>query len=582
MHKSDKLLAQIKQSQLIAILDPKSGEDCLTAYELFHPEGIVLEIALRSTPALEGIRTVLTKDPEALILAGTVMTVAQAEAAVAAGAAGIVSADYIPEVVTWCVRRNVMCVPGGLTDIGKQLAQKARDLDCADLEELRSRYPYQWIYKLFPAFAGLSGHMDLAQAWRGPYKDVNVIYTGGISIENLETAVGKDPHGIFCASALTKNLGDPEKTKSDIKLWKNIIKLKVSPEAETRKPAPTPRTGAKFITFGELMARLSPPPGIRLHQTHGFDLHFGGAEANVAVSLARLGLPVSFVSALPANAVGDNAIRALTALGVDISRVQRRGERLGLYYLEHGFGPRASQVLYDRANSSFSNLGPGDLDWEEILDKAVWFHWTGITPALGEGVGALLRQGLEKAREKDITVSVDLNFRRRLWTEAKAQEVMTALMPLVDICIGNEEDPMRIFGIAAPGSSVEQGRLNRAGYQTLTRELWERFGFKKVAITLRQSISASENIWSACLYNGKDFFHSREYDIRIIDRVGTGDAFAAGLICGLHMGKAEKDALEFAVAAACLKHSIYGDFNLVSRDEVERLAAGEKSGRIQR
>lgn len=582
MHKSEKLFAQIKQNQLIALLDPKNEEDCLAAYEIFHPEGIVLEIALRSAPALGGIRSLLKEYPEALILAGTVMTAAQAEAAVAAGAAGIVSADYIVEVVSWCVNRDIMCVPGGLSDIGKQLAQKAREYDCGDLEELRSRYPYQWIYKLFPAFSGITSHMDLSRAWQGPYQEINVVYTGGITIENLESAVCKDPKGLFCASALTKNLSDPEKTKADIRAWKEIINHGGSPERKSSVLSSPKQSAAKIITLGELMARLSPSQGIRLQQAHAFHLNFGGAEANVAVSLARFGLPVSFVSALPANDMGDNACRILTGLGVDTAHVRRQGERLGIYYLEHGFGPRPSKVIYDRALSAISQLGPGDLDWEEILEKASWFHWTGITPALGEGVAALLRQGLEIARKKGITVSVDLNFRRRLWTEAKAREVMTDLMPLVDICIGNEEDPMRIFGSKAQGSTGEQGKLDITGYKTLTKELTERFGFKKVAITLRESVSASENIWSACLYNGKDFWHSRKYDVKIIDRVGTGDAFAAGLIYGLTTGKTEKDALEFGAAAACLKHSICGDFNLMSVNEVESLAAGEKSGRIQR
>jgi 2-dehydro-3-deoxygluconokinase len=268
--------------------------------------------------------------------------------------------------------------------------------------------------------------------------------------------------------------------------------------------------------------------------------------------------------------------------GVDTRHILRRGKRMGIYYLEHGSGPRPSKAVYDRAHSAFSEIKPGDLDWEKVLDKARWFHWTGITPALGDSVRACLREGLELARKKGITVSVDLNYRKNLWKEEKAREVMTALMTFVDILIGNEEDPTRVFGIGVKGTDVSSGKLNIEGYKELTEALVKRFGFKKVAVTLRESISASENFWSACLFDGKNFFQSPRHHVWIIDRVGTGDAFAAGLIYGILKGKNDQEALNFGVASACLKHSIQGDFSLASVQEVENFAAGQTTGRIQR
>ncbi len=582
MKKSEEIFKKLKKNRLVALLSPKSVEDCVRAYEICETHGVVLEIAFRSEHALKGIKMIVKKHPDALLFAGTVMTGQQAEQAIEAGVAGVVSADHIPTVVDVCVKKNIMCIPGGLSDVGKQLSQKAEAYNCT-LEELRLDHPYQWVYKLFPAFSGQVSNIDLVQAWKGPYKDLTVIYTGGITLETLNRSVQKDPQGIFCASALTRHLDKPREMGREIERWKDALKQKpVKKRIRIEKTITAGTKVPKIVTFGELMIRLSPSEGVRLQQAQDFDVHFGGAEANVAVSLAQFGMRACFVSAFPENAVGDNACSTLRRFGVDTSFIVRGGERIGVYYLEHGHGPRPSRVIYDRARSAFSELGPGDLDWGKVLADTRWFHWTGITPALSDSLRAALREGLEQAKKRGIEVSMDLNYRKKLWSEEKAQEIITDLMPFVDVLIGNEEDPIRVFGIRPTGSDITSGKLDIEGYKELTRTLHHKFDLKKVVITLRESVSASENYWSACLYDGKDFIRGPKYHVWILDRIGTGDAFAGGLIYSLIKGKNNADALAFGVAAASLKHSIWGDFNIAGVEEVERLASGEISGRVQR
>jgi len=581
MNKTEKIFKELREKRLVALLSPKSVEECVASYEIFKSEEVVLEIALRSEFSLDGIAAVLSRYPQALILAGTVMTADQADAAIQAGAAGIVSADYIPEVVDVCVKQNILCVPGGLADAGKQLVYKAEAYGCS-LEELREKYPFQWIYKLFPAFSGDLCHMDLSKSWRGPFSDLTVMYTGGITIESLEKAALKDPLGIFCASALTQTTKDVESTRTKIRIWREKLDFRPEKKAPIKIQSKSKGESVKTVTFGEMLMRLSPPPGIRLENARNFDVHFGGAEANVAVSLAQFGLCSFYVTVLPENKNGDNACRVLKSYGVDTQYLLRRGDKLGVYYLEHGAGPRPSRVIYDRAVSAITGLKPDELDWEAILDKTAWFHWTGITPALSDSVLDTLRQGLKTAKEKGITVSCDLNFRKKLWSEERAKDIMTELMPYVDVLFGNEEDPTRIFGILPGKSDVEAAHLDMEGYRDVAQELVERFALQKVAITLRESVSASENFWSACLFDGRKFFQSKRYHVSVLDRVGAGDAFASGFIAGLLKGQGDQEALEFGVAAACLKHSIRGDFNQVSSEEVEQLAAGNTSGRVQR
>lgn len=339
---------------------------------------------------------------------------------------------------------------------------------------------------------------------------------------------------------------------------------------------------AKIITMGEIMLRLSAPGYQRIIQSDSFDVSFGGAEANVAVSLANYGHEASFVTKVPANPIGESAVASLRKYHVNCEFVVRGGERLGIFFLETGASMRASKVIYDRAHSSMAEADPSDFDFDKIFDGADWFHFTGITPAISDKAAILTEEALKEAKRKNIPVSVDLNYRKKLWPTEKAQKVMTNLMQYVDVCIGNEEDAEKALGFKPGKTDVANGKLELSGYQDIFERMMEQFHFQYVVSTLRESCSASDNGWSACIYNGKDFYHSRRYDIRIVDRVGSGDAFAAGLICGLLEKKPMEDALEFAVAASSLKHTLPGDFNLITREEVELLAGGDISGRVQR
>lgn len=579
-NKSEQLFARLKKNRLIALLTPESAAQCVSCYERLNSLGITLEIALRSKIALEGIKTILKKHSNALILAGTVMTKKQAESAISAGAAGVVSADYIPEVVETCVPRDIMCIPGGLSDAGKQLVHKAQLLGY-DLERLRKKVSHQWIYKLFPAIAGGKSNVEIASAWRGPFKGLTIVYTGGVTLDNLPRLNQADPEGIFCASALTQYAGKPRLLEKEAKRWIDILHNQgKKPHEIPAKRKTTDRT--KVVTFGEIMLRLSTPDNQRFLQTNVFDVHFGGAEANVAVSLANFGLHSCYVTALPNHEIGQSAVNALRSYSVDTQYIQRTGERIGIYFLETGASQRPSKVIYDRLDSAFSQLKPGQFDWDHIFRDACWFHWSGITPALSDTAPDVILEALKSAKRAGITVSVDLNYRAKLWPPEKACLVMTHLMKYVDVCIGNEEDAEKIFGIKTELTDMNTGIINPKAYKKVAQKLTNRFGFQLVVITLRKSISASDNLWSACLYDGKAFFQSKEYSIHVIDRVGSGDAFSSGFIYAKLKGKSNPEALEFGTAASCLKQTIHGDFNLASVEEIEKIVAGKTGGRIQR
>jgi len=339
------------------------------------------------------------------------------------------------------------------------------------------------------------------------------------------------------------------------------------------------------VTFGEIMMRLATPRFLRFTQADAFECTYGGGEANVAAALAQWGLVARYVTCLPDNDLGQACLNYLRRLGVDTTHLVRQGRRLGLYFLEAGAAQRASKVIYDRAGSALAEVKPGDVDWAAAFAGADWFHWTGITPAVSAGAAAVCLEGARAARAAGLTVSCDLNFRRNLWKWGQsAAEVMPELVQEADLAIGNEEDAEQVFGIKAPGTDVEAGQVEAAAYEPVAQQLMARFpNLGKVAITLRGSLSASHNTWSGLLYDGSRLLVGPQYDITpIVDRVGGGDAFAAGLIYGLLAGQSDQEALAFAVAASCLKHSIHGDLNMVSVAEVQALLKGGGSGRVQR
>ena len=338
----------------------------------------------------------------------------------------------------------------------------------------------------------------------------------------------------------------------------------------------------KVVTFGEVMLRLAPENYLRFVQSEKYEATFGGAEANVAVSLANYGVDAAFVSKLPAHEIGQAAVNSLRKFGVETSKIVRGGNRVGIYYCEKGASQRPSKVIYDRAYSAIATASVNDFDWDKIFEGVTWFHFTGITPALSDECAAITLEACKNAKEKGITISCDLNFRKKLWSKEKAGEIMSNVCLYVDYCIANEEDAKDVFGIEADNTDINTGRLDRNGYISVAKKLTEKFGFKGVAITLRESLSANDNNWSGMLYANGEAHFSKKYAMHIVDRVGGGDSFGGGLIYSLLNDYDAQKAIEFAVAASCLKHSIEGDYNMVSVPEVEALANGNASGRVQR
>jgi 2-dehydro-3-deoxygluconokinase len=338
----------------------------------------------------------------------------------------------------------------------------------------------------------------------------------------------------------------------------------------------------KVVTLGEIMLRLSTPDYKRFVQSDTFEVTYGGGEANVAAAICNYGENGTFVTKVPNNAIGQSAINHLRRYGVDTQHIARGGERLGIYFLETGASMRASQVIYDRAHASIADVDASEFDFDKIFEGADWFHTTGITPALSDKAAALTEAALKAAKAKGITTSIDLNYRKKLWSKEKAREVMSKLCKHVDVCIGNEEDADTTLGFKAAHTDVTKGELNLDGFKDVFKQMKDKFGFKFIASSLRESYSASDNGWSALVYDGTDFHHTKKYNVRIIDRVGSGDSFASGLIYGLVTGMSMVDASEFGVAASALKHTIPGDLNHATLSDVKELVGGDGSGRVQR
>ena len=546
-------------------------EDKDTAVELaaaIRAGGIrAMEVTARNETAFESIARIKGAFPDMMVGAGTITNVEMVKTAIKAGADFIVSPGFGREMVRYCIDNGIPVTPGCASPSEVQEAQ-----------ELGLR-----TVKLFPAnrCGGVGGIKDLS----GPFGKMKFIPTCGISFDNLSE---------YMACPAVAAVGGSFMAKADVIArhdWQTITdncRRAVEIAGRDRRPYPARpqkvRTAVKKIVgFGDMLVSFSPAGYLRFIQADSMELNYTGAEANVLVSLAGFGMKTELVTRLPRNAISDCAVACMRKYNVGTEKIVYGGDRIGVIYTERGASQRPSKVVYDRKYTAIATSVPEDYDWDGIFDGDVgWFHFTGITAALSDSTAKVCLAACKAAKAKGITISCDLNYRKNLWTEEKARSVMEELVRYVDVLVANEEDADKILGIRAADTDVTAGRLSREGYQDVARQICERYGVKKVGITLRKSISASDNLWSAMLYDGESSYYSREYSIHIVNRVGGGDSFTAGLIYGLSNGMDAQRTVEFAAAASCLKHSIEMDFNLVSVDEVERLMGGDGSGRVQR
>ena len=561
---------KIKNCKMIPVIALDNVADAVPLAKALVEGGLpCAEVTFRREGANLCIKAMKEAYPDMLVGAGTVLNKEQVDLAIEAGAEFIVSPGFDENVVSYCQEKGICVIPGVST-----------------ASEVAKAYSFGLtVVKFFPAEA--AGGVKMLKALSAPYNMMTFMPTGGISMANMDSyyklknviACG----GSFMIDAAAIKEGNFEKIKN---LTKDVVKALNKEEVVCEKADKaidlSDKADKKVITFGELMLRLAPEGYLRFVQADTFEATFGGGEANVSISLANFGADTSFVTKLPSHEIGQMAVNSLRKYGVDTSLIARGGKRVGIYYLEKGASQRPSKVIYDRAGSAIAEASKADFDWDKIFDGAGWFHFTGITPALSDELAEICLEACKKAKEKGIIVSCDLNYRNKLWSKEKAGEVMNKLCRYVDVCISNEEDANDVFGIKASNTDVTAGEINSEGYKYVADELKKRFGFSYVAITLRESISASDNRWGAMLYDGSDYYFSKKYNVHIVDRVGGGDSFGAGLIYSLMHNESPTDAIEFAVAASCLKHSIEGDYNFVSVDEVKKLAKGDASGRVQR
>ncbi len=574
---------RIKTCKMIPVIALDDTSDAKPLARALYEGGLpCAEVTFRRAGANICIRAMKEEYPDMLVGAGTVLNREQVDLAIEAGAEFIVSPGLDEDIVKYCLEKNICVIPGVSTasDVAKAYSLGLRTV------------------KFFPAEA--AGGVKMLKSLSGPYNMMTFMPTGGIDKNNmasyyaLKNVIACGGSFMIDAKAIKEGNFDrikemtQEVTESIKKLFdgngeSNALSESSNTKTETKKNINlSDLSDKRIITFGELMLRLAPEGYLRFVQSESFGATFGGGEANVGISLANFGMDSAFVTKLPKHEIGQMAVNSLRKFGVDTSLIIRGGDRVGIYYLEKGASQRPSKVIYDRAYSAISEASKDDFDWDKIFENAGWFHFTGITPALSDNLSEICLEACKKAKEKGIIVSCDLNYRNKLWSKEKAGEVMGRLCKYVDVCISNEEDANDVFKIKAENTDVKAGEINSEGYKYVAKELKERFGFSYVAITLRESISASDNRWGAMLYDGNDFFFSRKYDVHIVDRVGGGDSFGAGLIYSLAHNLSSEEAIEFAAAASCLKHSIEGDYNFVTVDEVRKLALGDASGRVQR
>ena len=574
----NKIFKQIEKIGIVPVIVLDNEKDALPLGKALSAAGLFCaEITFRTEAAEKAIKVFAKNFPDFLVGAGTVLSPEQADKAIAAGAKFIVSPGLNPKVVEHCVNLGYPVIPGVST--------------AGEIEQAMS-FGLETV-KFFPAEA--AGGLKFIKAISAPYPNIKFMPTGGINAQNIAEYAAFSKviacGGSWMVSKELISSKDFKKIEEESAIALQIVKEarnpKKSPGALTAlssdsKSSTETNQAPKVITMGEIMLRLSPTGFNRFVQADALELVFGGAEANVAVSLANFGMRPSYITKLPAHEIGQAAVNSLRRYGVDVSGIVRGGKRVGIYFLEKGASQRASKVIYDRANSAIAEASPSDFNWKEIFKGASWFHFTGITPALSKNAAEICLEACKTARSMGITVSCDLNYRKKLWTPDEAKETMSSICEFVDICISNEEDAEKVFGITSKNTDVSSGKLNEKGYKEVAAKLCKKFGFQKVGITLRESTSASENNWSAMLYTKGKAYFSKKYTMQVIDRLGGGDSFAAALICAELKGFKPQKQIDFASAASCLKHSINGDFNQVSFDEVLTLAQGDASGRVQR
>lgn len=534
-----------------------------------------MEVTLRSDCSLEAIRLIKEQYPHMTIGAGTVLTIQNVNDALAAGADFIVSPGYDEELVDYCIGQGILITPG-----------------CTTASEIQSGLKKGLnIFKFFPAEP--NGGVAAIKLLAGPFREAKFLPTGGINFDNLGKYLENDAviacGGSYMATAAQIKKGDFEgitaacKKALDIARGLEPVHVGINNKnADDAHCCPAKTHMKKVVGFGDYLLRLNPMGYLKFIQSPIWEANFTGAEANVCVSLAYMGAETEFVTRLPDNDIAQCGLAALQKYRVKTDHIPCGGDRIGIFYVEKGASQRPSKVTYDRMHSGFTSCRTEDFDWEKIFEGAGFFHFTGITPALGSSVAKVCLDACKMAKVRGITVSCDLNYRKNLWTTEQAKKTMEELLAYVDVLIANEEDAEKVLKIKASDTDVASGRLNKDGYVSVAKQIFEKYHIPTVAITLRQSISASDNNWSGLLYTGGRPYFSREYAVHLVDRVGGGDSFGAGLIYAMGHGYEPQKCIEYAVAASCLKQTMEWDVNLSTEKEILDLVNGSGSGRVQR
>ncbi len=531
-----------------------------------------IEVTARNAIAFDAIKLIKQAFPDMVVGAGTIISKGLVDEAIDAGAEFCVAPGFQYAVAGYCQKKNIPFVPG-----------------CSTPSEIENAVALGFsVLKFFPAEA--SGGVAALKLINGPFPNVKLIPTGGLTFDNIGNYLK-----LKCVAAC----GGSFMAKSDAirnSDWDKIIRqcekaLKISRQARGQEQPRCIKSdyeiipqavGKTIVGFGDLLVSFSPDGYRRFIQADHMNVNYTGAEANVLASLSCFGMKTEFVTRLPKNPISTCAVSFLKRFDIGTDKIVYGGDRIGVIYTERGASQRPSTVVYDRKHSAICEANPEDFNWDDIFYEAGWFHFTGIAAGLSDSMSECCLAACKAAKAKGVTISCDLNYRKKLWTQDKAKSVMEELISYADVVIANEEDAEKVLGISSPNTDVETGKLNEKGYISVAKQICEKFGIEQVAVTLRKSLSASDNLWSAMLYDGCDAFFSKEYKIHVVNRVGGGDSFTAGLIYALANHYPPQETIEFAAAASCLKHSIEEDFNLVSLEEVEALVAGNGSGRVQR